>query len=404
MSYLYSSQVELKPNANIDAFGRVRMSQITSVIEVTHIYDKNPLEIDESVGGAATSTYSASHSCVDMSVSGNNDWVVRQTKQFAIYQPGKSQLFEASFSSMDLQTNVIKRVGYFTSATSSTYSTANLDGFFLESDGQAGEISFQIWRSGVQVVKRTTSQWLTTDADVSTINWAKTNLMFCDFQWLGVGLVRFGMVVDGQVKFFVKHSGANNLDYVYMTTPNKPIRHEIRSVGGAGDFTQICSQVSVEGSINELYKSVAFTNLGVNTFQTSLLKYPLIGFTVDPTKRGVTALISEISILQTSNDNYYLTLEINPTLSGVMFQGTYSNVPVIGLYATGSQTVTTSGRVLKTYTGKSGTELALTIDLEDSNAILGQGLNGSYDQCWLCIIPMSNNSTFRSAINVKYYD
>lgn len=404
MSYLYSSQVELKPNANIDAFGRLRASQITSVLEVTHIYDKNPLEIDESVGGAATSTYSPTNSCVDMAVSGNGDWVVRQTKQFAIYQPGKSQLFEASFSSMELQSNVIKRVGYFTSATSSTYSTAGLDGFFLESDGQAGEISFQIWRSGVQVAKKTTGQWLTADASVSTIDWAKTNLMFCDFQWLGVGLLRFGLVIDGQVRFFVKHSGSNNLDFVYMTTPNKPIRHEIRSVGGAGDMTQICSQVSVEGAVNALYKSAAFTNLGVNTFPDANSRYPLIGFTVDPAKRGVTALVTEISILQTSNDNYYLTLELNPTISGTIFQGTYSNVPVKGLYATGSQTVTTPGRVLKTYTGKSGTELALTINLEDSNAILGQKLDGAYDQCWLCIIPMSNNSTFRSAINVKYYD
>lgn len=256
----------------------------------------------------------------------------------------------------------------------------------------------------VQVAKKTTGQWLTADASVSTIDWAKTNLMFCDFQWLGVGLLRFGLVIDGQVRFFVKHSGSNNLDFVYMTTPNKPIRHEIRSVGGAGDMTQICSQVSVEGAVNALYKSAAFTNLGVNTFPDANSRYPLIGFTVDPAKRGVTALVTEISILQTSNDNYYLTLEVNPTISGTIFQGTYSNVPVKGLYATGSQTVTTPGRVLKTYTGKSGTELALTINLEDSNAILGQKLDGAYDQCWVCIIPMSNNSTFRSAINVKYYD
>ena len=404
MSYLYSSQVELKPNANIDAFGRVRASQITSVLEVKHLNDKKPLDVDESLGGAAQSTYSASQSCVDMAVSGNGDWAVRQTRQFAIYQPGKSQLFEASFANMELQSNVIKRVGYFTSATSSTYSTAGLDGFFLESDGQAGEISFQIWRSGERVHKKAATEWLTADADVSSIDWSKTNLMFCDFQWLGGGLVRFGMVVDGSVKFFVKHSGTNNLDAVYMSSPNKPIRHEIRSVGGAGTLTQICSQVSVEGALNELYRSAAFSNLGVNVFPDANSKYPLIGFTVDPSRRGVTALVKEISILQTSNDNYYLTLELNPTISGTIFTGSYSGVPVHGLYATGSQTVTTPGRVLKMYTGKSGTELALTIDLEDSNAVLGQGLNGSYDQCWLCIIPMSNNSSFRSAINVKYFE
>ncbi len=404
MSYLYNSQIELKPNANIDAFGRVRTSQITSILEVKHIHDKKPLEVDEHVGGSATSTHNANYSSVDMTVSGNGDYVVRQTKQFAIYQPGKSQLFEASFSNLELQSNVIKRAGYFTSATSSTYSNASLDGFFLESNGQTSEISFQIWRNGTQVLKSVTTQWLTDDYNVSNINWTKTNLMFCDFQWLGVGLTRFGLVIDGLVKFFVKHVGANNLDYVYMLSPNKPIRHEIRSVGGSGTFKQICSQVSVEGALNELFKSVAFSDLQVIQFQSALTKYPLIGFTVDNTKRGITAVITEISILQTSNDNYYISLEINPTISGTYSTTSYSNVPVRGLHGNGLSTVTSSGRVLKMFTGKSGTELSLTINLEDSNATLGQSLDGTYDQVWLVITTMTTNSTFRSALNVKYFD
>ena len=69
--------------------------------------------------------------------------------------------------------------------------------------------------------------------------------MFTDFQWLGVGRVRFGVVIDGQFKLFTTSTGTNNLDNVYMKSPNQPVRYEIRSVSGgaSGSFNMICSQV-----------------------------------------------------------------------------------------------------------------------------------------------------------------
>ncbi len=74
----------------------------------------------------------------------------------------------------------------------------------------------------------------------------------------GVGRMRFGLDLDGILIYFTEHNCANNEPNVYMSSPNQPIRYEIRQVGvGSGSFDMICSQVSTEGALNGLYSTVA---------------------------------------------------------------------------------------------------------------------------------------------------
>ena len=83
----------------------------------------------------------------------------------------------------------------------------------------------------------------------------KTQLFFTDFEWLGVGRVRCGFSLDG--KNIVAHEfyNSNNVDTVYMSNPNLPVRCEIRNtgaqVGAGGSFIQICSTVMSEGGYTE---------------------------------------------------------------------------------------------------------------------------------------------------------
>ena len=158
MSFIFNKEIEYADSPNLDAFGRLRVSEITSLIQIKHIYDKLPKQIDEVTGGTATSVFNQTNANVTMSVSSNSDYVIRQTLERGIYQPGKGQLFEASFSNFQLQTNVIKKVGYFTSSTTAPYNT-NYDGFFLESNGQTNIISFQIWKSGTLTYSAATTSW-----------------------------------------------------------------------------------------------------------------------------------------------------------------------------------------------------------------------------------------------------
>jgi len=282
MSFIYNNAIKYSDSPNLDAFGRLRTAAVQNLLDIKHVYDKNPLQVNEVTAGTATSIFNQEYARVRMSTSSNNDLVIRQTKTHPIYQPGKSQLFEGSFSNFQIETNVIKRVGCFTTTTASTYNSV-FDGFFLESNGTSNTISFQIWRSGTTIFSASTTTWRANEFDPTNLIWSNTQLMTVDYQWLGVGRMRFGLALSGQTFYFTDHNCSNNESLVYMSSPNQPIRYEIRQVGvGSGSFDMICSQVSTEGALNGLYSTIGVTHSSTTTLLTSGTKYPYIGYRLKP--------------------------------------------------------------------------------------------------------------------------
>ena len=407
MSYIYSNKIQYEDSSNLDAFGRLRTSNVTSLLEYKHTHDKLSLIIDEVVSGAgATSSFNPTYSEVNMSVTNNNEYVIRQGKSRGIYQPGKGQIIETSFSNFSLETNVIKRVGYFTSTSVAPYNST-FDGIFLESNGVTNTISFQIWSSGTNILTSNTTSWLTTDYDVSLIDWDKTQLMTIDFQWLGVGRVRFGLVIDGLFKLFATNSGSNNLFNVYMKSPNQPIRYEIRSSGGSGSFNMICAQISLEGTINNLQKSVFIDNFTARTLATAGTKYPLIGYRINTNYSGTNITLSDIqtlNITSPSKADFYVTVELNPVLSATPAFNNITNSAVDYALGTGAQTVTTSGHRIAGFLGSGAAIQVDSFEFKDNVLRPGIKINGTQDEVWICIVASLNNQDLRTAINLSYFE
>jgi hypothetical protein len=403
MSYTYSNRIRYEDTPDLDAFGRLRVSDTTTLLDIKFPYTKLPTIVDEVVIGGATSVLA--DSCVTMATTANNDCVIRQTIKAAPYQAGKSQLFEASFTNFAVESNVIKRVGYYTSTTVSPYNSG-FDGYFLESDGVTNLITFQIWKNGVNIYTVPTASWLTTDYDPSLIDWTKTQLMMVDFQWLGVGRVRFSMVIDGTPRVFATHTGGNLLTTVYMDKPNKPIRYEIRQSGaGAGSFGQICSGVSMEGSLQALHRPVGVADFTERTLATGGTKYAVLGFRLNAATPypGTSAYISRIDVLQTTNDNYLITVEKAPTLTGAPTWNAVTNTPLQYAYGTGAVTVTSPGFIMANTLGKSASISSENLTLDDSAFSLGYKINGTPEEWWICITPKSNNAKFFVSADIKYY-
>ena len=405
MSFIFNNNISYSDGPNLDAFGRLRTAAVQNLIDIKHVYDKNPLQISEVTAGTATSIFNQEYARVRMSTSANNDLVVRQSKTHPIYQPGKSQLFQASFSNFQLETNVIKRVGGFTSTTASTYNSV-FDGYFLESNGVTNVISFQIWRSGTTVYSAATTVWDDNGFDPTGINWSNTNLMSVDYQWLGVGRLRFGLDIAGQLFYFTEHNCANNEPNVYMSSPNQPIRYEIRQIGaGSGYFDMICSQVSSEGALNGLYSTIGIQNSTTTDLGTSGTKYPYIGYRLKQSYKSVTSQYSSLSILNTSNDNYLVTIEYNPTLSVTPSWTDIPNSPFqYSVYnGTVTATITSPGHIMTSLIGESGTSALTTIKVDDNQIRVGSNVNGTLDEMWVCITPLSNTATFLGTAEVLYY-
>jgi hypothetical protein len=407
MSYIYNNSIKYSDSANLDAFGRLRTSNVTSLLEYKHTHDKLPLIVSEVTAGTATSVYDFVNSQVIMSVATNDDLVIRQSKSRGIYQPGKSQIFEASFGNFQLETDVVKRVGYFTTTTGTPYNSL-FDGFFLESNGQTNEISFQLWKSGTTIVSATTNTWLTTDYNPINIDWTKVQLMQVDFQWLGVGRVRFGLVFDGIYREFVANTATNSLTTVYMKYPNQPVRYEVRSlgVGATGSFNMICAQVSLEGTINSLQKSSSVVAFTAQTKPTALVTYPILGYRINPNYDGVNITLSDIQSLNVttpSKSDFVMSVNYNPTLSSSSTWITIPNTPIQYALSTG-QTITDEGHVITSFLGSgSGTQVD-AFEFKDNILRPGINVDGTLDEIWICVKSNLANQDYRASINLSYFE
>ena len=385
-------------NFNFDAFGRLRVSQVTSLLELTHIYSLNIYKVDQKTNASATSSLNLVNSCVNLSVTSSGDYVIRQSKFRPPYQPGKGQLVELTFSKFHLENNIIKRVGYFSSSETGSFNT-NFDGFFLESNGDTNKITFQVWHSGSLFYSASSNEWANADL-VSSLDWSKTQLALMDFQWLGVGRVRMGMLYDGVLTPHASSCGTNNNDTVYMTSPSQPIRYELRSTGGTGSLDQICSQVSMEGSVNSLFEPIVITSANSSSLATAGVKYPFIGLKMSGSYSNTSPSLRNIQVVCTSNDNYVLTVEMNPTFSTpINFTSSQDNSYGYAL-PNGSPTVSGSGKIMYSSVGTAGAVYDLS-NIHNHSVKYGKNIDGTVDQLWVCITPLSNAATFIGSANYE---
>ncbi len=101
-------------------------------------------------------------------------------------------------------------------------------------------------------------------------------------------------------------------------------------------------------------------------------KYPYIGYRLKQGYKSVTSQYSSLSILNTSNDNYLVTIEFNPTLSVTPSWTDIPNSPFqYSVYnGTVTTTITSPGHIMSSLIGESGTS-ALTTLLELSQILAG---------------------------------
>lgn len=235
---------------NVDAFGRQTVTTPYTLGDYKHIYGIDSNFIDYIVNGA-TIEHVANQACARLTTSSNSSSrMVHQSKFYHHYMPGKSQSILSSFNFHTAVPNVTKRTGYFD----------DNNGIFFEQTGD-GTLSFVIrsYVSGSAVETRVPqSSWNRNKCNgvgpnAFDLDITKTQLVFIDFQWLGVGRVRVGFVHAGE--YIVAHvfDHSNELPTVYMSTPNLPVRCEIVNVGttAGGYMDQICSTVVSEGGYAE---------------------------------------------------------------------------------------------------------------------------------------------------------
>jgi hypothetical protein len=386
---------------SIDAFDRLRVSSPYTLFDSKQLHDKQEIFWDEELGGSATSTHNLANACTEMEVTASaSDFVIRQTRQRMNYQPGKSQLALLTFYAPE-STGVTKRVGIF-DGTGTNNLTPN-NGIFFECDGT---ISWNIAKNGTTTETVTQANWNVDPMDGTgpsglTLDLDGAQIIIIDFEWLGVGRVRVGFVVEGLIRYvhYFNHANKPAFNSVYMGSPNLPVRYDIQSNGsGAGQLDHICSTIMSEGGIEEngVLRSidVGATKLDADVANTT---YAMIGIRLKSTYKDVTVTPVNLSTLAANNDDFKWSLRLNPTISGTFTYSDETNSALQSAIGTTANEVTGGLTLISGYsTGNS----SLTTDLQTALR-MGSNIDGTVDEIVLCITPLSNGLDIYGSLSVR---
>lgn len=389
---------------NLDAFGRLRVSEVTTQIDLKHFYDKQPLLVDEVTNGAATATFTNNNSNVALETTNSGDYVIMQTFQRFNYQSGKSQLIFMTFSNFGPEDNVDKRIGYFTSSTSAPYNT-DYDGIMLHNDGT--DVSFKSYKTGTLTNDAPQSSWNIDKLDGSgksgiTIDFARAQILVIDFEYLGVGRVRMGFVIDGIIYYVHEFLNANNLSTVYMTSSNQPLRWELRQNGAtSGSFEYICATVGSEGGINTVGKPRS-ANSGTNDLQLNSVgtAYAAFGIRLQSNKIDAIVDLIDVDYFAETNDAALVEVRLNPTIGAGTFtytDETNSSVQTsIGNQTAGTPPSVTGGTILQSTHAQGEAKTDLSVD---GTIKLGAAIDGTPTEIVVCITPIQINLDAYIALN-----
>jgi hypothetical protein len=302
-----------------DAFGRLRTSSPLTLFDSSHRYHDNGLWAT-ATGTGGTYAFSSGEGLVNLNVTtASGAKVLRETKKVCSYQPGKSLQVMNTFVMASGQTNLRQRVGYF--------GTAN--GIYLEVSGTSAP-SFVERNSVSGTVNETRvsqANWNIDPLDGSgpsgfTLDITKAQIHWIDIEWLGLGTVRTGFVINGQLVHCHSFHHANLITSTYMTTASLPLRYEIENLNttsGASTLKQVCSTVLSEGGY-ELRGAQSTVTIPVNApydLTTAPNYYPIISLRLNSNYLDAIVILTAISIMGiTNNASYSWKVVAGGTTSG----------------------------------------------------------------------------------------
>lgn len=306
-----------KPTS-VDSFGRLRVSNPLTLFDSSHRYQDNAFWATSTASGG-TATLNTNQGLIDLAVTTTSgSKVYRETYRVFPYQPGKSLLIMSTFVFNGGKSNLRQRVGYFD----------NDNGFFLELNNTTLSLVRRTSISGTAVeTKIAQADWNVDKLDGTglsgvTLDITKSQILWIDMEWLGVGSVRMGFVIDGI--FITCHSfdHANVVPSAYITTATLPVRYEIENTGTAASSStlkQICSSVISEGGYQltgDSHSAATPVNSPI-ALATAGTTYPIVSLRLKSTRLNAVSILSGLSLLgATANAIYQWSLIEGGTAAG----------------------------------------------------------------------------------------
>jgi len=393
----------------LDAFGRLRVSNCFTTFNYypSPLTSNSSLDIDKWVNitnGNGTSSYNTDN-YVNMSVSNTGDYVLRITKQPMEYQPGKSRLIYLTGVMLGESAGsdtLTSRIGIF-NVNNSTPTTI-IDGIYFQTDGtnlqwvetiQTGTITVNqsSWNIDIFDGNGPSGKTLTS----SNLNTAM--LFVIDQEWLGVGRVRCGFIIDGVI-YYAHEFNHGSLNVQYTKTPRQRIGYQIIGTSITSEHTmrQMCSTSILEGGYFPLGTRISISNeTTLVNMSNSGIKYILLALKLQSGYENALIKILNISLsfsAKTGNTGLY-EIQLHSTngsigsISGSLSFNNISNSMSQYSVGNGSQTINSNGFIINSGYVSSNSNISLSGKIE--NTLLTRALGTSYDTIYLIGSSDNNN-------------
>jgi hypothetical protein len=349
---------------NSDAFGRTRISQPLTLFDSSHRYRDNNLWEDLIVGTGSTVGFATTQGLVNIGIGTTAGCsVIRETTKTFSYQPGKSLLILNTFVPAIPKENLRQRIGYFGADNGLYFEINDTTPYFVErslSTGTETSVAQDDWN--IDKLDGTGVSGITLDI-------SKAQILWMDIEWLGLGTVRMGFVIDGQFIHCHSFHHANFIESTYITTASLPLRYEIANTGittSSSTLKQVCSSVISEGGY-ELRGLQQAINTPITTPvdlpSPAGTYYPVISIRLksSPDRLDAIVILTALSIMGTGNGpEYNWQMRASATTTG----GTWVSAGVDSAveYKIGGTSIS-GGRILASGFFSSSNQSSTSVDI-----------------------------------------
>ena len=307
-----------------DAFGNAQFSQLTKVDEHLFTYgDKTGSFYDDAIIGATVSASLQDSSVVFTTNTTSGSRITRTSHQYYPYNPGEGNETLLSFRLGDeSKADVVRRWGLFD----------DLNGLFFEMSGSTFSTVIRSNTSGTPVDTKVERGDFNGDGldtvgfSEYILQFSKYNIYWIDYQWLGVGKVRFGTFAPNG-KRITMHTFQNPNTYTkpYMRTGTLPIRLEQFNTGVPASISQmfwVCASIMRQNAILDYAGEIYSAHSSTAQISGSASYIPLIAARAELLKNGQpnrSTFVPTDLEFWVDGDPIEVHIDINPNLFGATF-------------------------------------------------------------------------------------
>ena len=215
-----SSQSTNAPLRVRDISGRKKVTMLQNIYEADFEYGLQPLRWEVLTVGGGSVLAVPNQGGVQMSVtSASGDVVVRQSRPYHRYQPGKMMYAASGFNFGPLNANQVQRFGFYDDSNGIYFEQGLTNDPVNNPYGMFACIRSDI--GGTVTVNRIPlNNWSCGATFANSINWQNIQMLYLEYGWYGAGQLRWGILINGEPIILHSFAAGNVMQVPWARTGN----------------------------------------------------------------------------------------------------------------------------------------------------------------------------------------